>query len=71
MVKQAKCAFVTYTSQSAAATGNKLFQSVEMGGKQLTVCWAKPKRKGYRGRGPPAKKSELMYRPNVGVFQGM
>jgi pre-mRNA-splicing factor RBM22/SLT11 len=59
MVKQAKCAFVTYTSQSAAvAAGNKLFQSVEMGGKQLTVCWAKPKAKRSAGDGgPPAKKS--------------
>lgn len=60
MVKQAKCAFVTYKDQTiAVAAGNKLFDNMNLGGKQLSVRWAKPKAKRADGGqdGPSAKRS--------------
>ena len=60
MVKQAKCAFVTYANQTSAfADGNKLFENLEVGGKSLSVRWAKPKAKragGEKVDGPSAKR---------------
>ena len=65
VVNQAKCAFVTYSDQTAAiAAGNKLYQNFNLGGKDLSVRWAKPKVKkrsseddGNSGAGPSAKRS--------------